>query len=138
MKLAALVAGAMALMAPAAAARAAGHEAIPAFEGTHGAQLVTATAYTSGPESTGKRPGHPAYGITASGEPTREGETLAVDPSHIPLGSLVYIEELDKYLVAQDTGGAIRGARIDLYMENLRDALEWGVRPVHIQVFPRI
>lgn len=138
MKLAALVAVTVALMACPTAARAAGIEAVPAFDGGHGALRVTATAYTSGPESTGKRPGDPAYGVTALGTRAREGETIAVDPSQIPLGSLVYIEELDRYFVAQDTGGAIQGPRIDLYMEKVSDALNWGIRSVRIQVFPRI
>lgn len=138
MKLAALVAATVVVTALPTASAAAGDEAIPAFEGGHGELQVMATAYTSGPESTGKSPGHPAYGITASGVRAREGETLAVDPRQIPLGSLVYIEELDRYFVAQDTGGAIQGARVDIYMERLSDALAWGIRPLRIQVFPRI
>lgn len=102
------------------------------------ATKLTPRGFRAGPKA---RASGPAIRPTASrpvGEPAREGETLAVDPSQIPLGSLVYIEELDRYLVAQDTGGAIRRARIDLYMEKVSDALELGVRPVRIQVFPCI
>lgn len=99
---------------------------------------VTATAYTSGPESTGKRPGHPQYGYTYSGTRPRQGRTIAVDPKLIPLGSLVYIQELGQYRVAEDTGGAIHGNRIDLYMDRVPDAVQWGVRNVRIQVSPKL
>lgn len=99
---------------------------------------VTATAYTSGPESTGKRPGHPQYGITFSGARAAEGRTIAVDPRRIPLGSLVYIHEIREYRIAEDTGGAIVGDRIDLYMEHLTDARQWGIRRVHIRVYPQV
>lgn len=88
---------------------------------------MTLTAYTAGPESTGKRPGHPAYGITASGERAVEGVTIAVDPQVIPLGSLVYIEGLG-YRVAQDTGSAIKGNRIDVFMDDVGEALAFGVK----------
>ena len=111
--------------------------ALPAFEGVPEFS-VTATAYTSGPESTGKRPGDPQYGITYSGTRARQGRTIAVDPSLIPLGSLVYIHELEEERIAEDIGGAVRGRRIDLYMNRVPDALQWGVRRVRIHVFPKI
>jgi len=41
--------------------------------------VMEATAYTNGPEDTGKTPGHPLYGITASGLSTDIG-AVAVDP----------------------------------------------------------
>lgn len=85
----------------------------------------TLTAYTAGPESTGKRPGDPGYGITASGARVEEGVTIAVDPAVIPMGATVYIEGIG-FRVAQDKGSAIKGNRIDLYMESLEEALAFG------------
>lgn len=105
-------------------------EAQPAFLPiNYGRDLgtFTLTAYTAGPESTGKSPGHPAYGITSSGATAVEGVTIAVDPSVIPIGSRVYIEGLG-YFVAQDTGSAIKGKRIDVFMNDLEEALRFGVK----------
>lgn len=80
---------------------------------------VRATAYTGG-------------GRTASGTVPREG-TVAVDPGVIPLGSRVYIEGYG-YGTALDTGGAIRGDRVDLYFDTYREVEDWGVRYVRVFV----
>jgi 3D (Asp-Asp-Asp) domain-containing protein len=130
-----LLAAAVSAAAPGVAR--ASEAVLPAFQGGP-EQKVTATAYTSGPESTGKLPGHPQYGITFSGTRAREGRTIAVDPRRIPLGSRVYIHELKEIRYAEDIGGAIRGNRIDLYMDDLSRALQWGVQELHITVDPKI
>lgn len=88
---------------------------------------ATLTAYTAGYESTGKSPGHPAYGITASGATVKENHTIAVDPKVIPLGSLVFIEGIG-IRRAEDTGSAIKGAKIDVYIPQVREAIEFGVK----------
>lgn len=85
------------------------------------------TAYTAGFESTGKNPGDPDYGVTASGAHVKDGETIAVDPSVIPIGTKVYIEGIG-VRVAEDTGGAIIGNRIDVYMSDLTAALQFGYK----------
>lgn len=85
------------------------------------------TAYTAGPESTGKYPGHPLYGITSTGTRATEGRTIAVDPRVIPYGSKVYIEGVG-IRIAEDTGGAIKNNRIDVYMDDLREAINFGVK----------
>lgn len=104
-----------------------GELAIPAIARGRSLGEFTLTAYTAGPESTGKSPGHPAYGITSSGAKVREGVTVAVDPKVIPTGSRIYIEGIG-YRVAQDTGSAIKGKRIDVFINDLDEALRFGVK----------
>jgi len=97
---------------------------------------VISTAYTAGQESTGKTPEHPEYGVTFSGWKADIG-TIAVDPNVIELGSIVYIPGYG-YAIALDTGGAIKGNRIDLFFHNVKEALNWGVREVEIIVIGKI
>jgi uncharacterized protein YabE (DUF348 family) len=74
---------------------------------------VLATSYTAA--TSGKEPSHPAYGITAMGWPMRTG-IVAVDPRVINLLQQVYVPGYGVG-VAADTGGAIKGRRIDLGYE---------------------
>ena len=83
------------------------------------------TYYCACEKCCGKSPSHPAYGITASGTTVEEGRTIAVDPSVIPLGSKVKINGHE--YVAEDTGGAIKGHRIDIYISDHQQALTMGV-----------
>lgn len=87
----------------------------------------TLTAYTAGKESTGKTPSNPAYGITYSGSKAEEGRTIAVDPSVIPIGTTVFIDGVG-IRTAEDTGSAVKGARIDVFMDDLKQALNFGVK----------
>jgi 3D (Asp-Asp-Asp) domain-containing protein len=64
-------------------------------------------------------------GITFTGTQATEGRTVAVDPDVIPLGSTVVIDG-EEY-IAEDIGGAIKGLRIDKYMDNHQEALNAGV-----------
>ncbi len=81
---------------------------------------MEATAYTW----TGSR--------TATGTwPSRR--TVAVDPRVIPLGSELYVEGYGP-AVAADTGGDIKGQRIDLYMESYEEAIQFGRRQVLVEV----
>jgi 3D (Asp-Asp-Asp) domain-containing protein len=70
-------------------------------------------------------------GTTASGKKAQEG-LVAVDPNLIELGTWLYVEDYG-LCQAADTGGSIKGKKIDLYMENTSDCYEWGVR--HKQVY---
>lgn len=96
----------------------------------------TATAYTAAPDECGRDFNDPNFGLTASGEFVREG-FIAVDPNIIPLHSIVYIEgagEFDGIYEAKDTGGAIEGNRIDIYVPDKATAFEFGKRDVTIYV----
>lgn len=62
---------------------------------------------------------------TASGAVSEPGRTIAVDPDVIPLGSTVIIDGIE--YIAQDVGGAIKGARIDIYCASHEEALNKGV-----------
>lgn len=97
---------------------------------------VVATGYTAGVESTGKSPGHPGYGITYSGVKVRRDQvsTIAADPRLFPIGTLLFIPGYG-YGVVADTGSAIKGKRIDLYFETIREVYEqWGKRKVSVHV----
>lgn len=63
---------------------------------------------------------------TASGEPLTPGTTIAVDPKVIPLGTRVRIGEHE--FIAQDTGGAIKGNRIDVCLESHAECVRAGVQ----------
>ncbi len=95
---------------------------------------VVATAYTA------HDAGMDGRGITFSGALVEEYHTIAVDPEVIPLGSLVCIPHFEGapnkgWFVAQDTGSAIKGKRIDVYMPLRTDALEFGVKALQIYVY---
>lgn len=59
--------------------------------------------------------------------------TIAVDPSFIPLGSKVYVEGYG-YAIASDTGGAIKGNIIDLFLNSSSECKSWGRRPVTVLI----
>lgn len=91
------------------------------------------TAYTADFESTGKSPGDPAYGITYSGMPVEKGVTVAADLNVLPLGTVVYIEGIGKRTV-RDKGGAVKGKHLDIYIEDLEEALAFGVQEAAVYV----
>ena len=86
--------------------------------------VAECTAYTEGYESCGKLPSHPAYGITASGKRVAVG-MIAADTNVLPFGTKVYIDGMGVYTV-EDTGSAIQGNCIDIYMPKLEDAIKFG------------
>ncbi len=97
-----------------------------------------ATAYDLSFQSCGKWPGDPGYGITASGTYAKYG-TVAVDPRVIPLGTRMYIESADGsfvygYCVAEDTGGAIKGNKVDLFFNSYNECMQFGRRNVNVYI----
>ncbi|SET17519.1 3D (Asp-Asp-Asp) domain-containing protein [Salinibacillus kushneri] len=89
------------------------------------------TAYTAGYESTGKHPGDPGYGVTASGTKVEEGRTVSC-PASMDFGTKVYIPALDNTFTCEDRGGAITEGRLDVYKNDLEDALEFGVKELKV------
>lgn len=69
---------------------------------------------------------------TASGEKAEAGKTIAVDPDVIPYGTEVKIG-VHTY-IAQDTGGAIKGSKIDIYYDDHSAALKHGVKYAEVMV----
>lgn len=78
-------------------------------------------------------------GLTATGKACAVGR-VAVDPRVIPLGTRLYIEAWDGhswtygYAVAEDTGGAIKGHKIDLYRNTESECINFGVRKAKVYI----
>ncbi len=89
---------------------------------------VTATAYTAYCNGCS---GRTATGLNLKSNPNMK--VIAVDPRVIPLGTKVYVEGYG-YAIAADTGGAIKGNIIDLFMPSKTDAYRWGRKKVKIKI----
>lgn len=87
---------------------------------------VVATGYAPGVNGVGTR--------TATGARAARG-IIAVDPRVIPLGTRLYVPGYG-YGVAADTGGAIKGNKIDLCFATGAEAISWGRRTVTITILP--
>ncbi|MCA0972531.1 LysM peptidoglycan-binding domain-containing protein [Halobacillus litoralis] len=89
---------------------------------------VEATAYTAYCEG--------CSGVTYTGIDLRANpnqKVIAVDPDVIPLGSEVYVEGYGR-AVAGDIGGAIQGNRIDVFIPNQSNALDFGRKNVEVTI----
>lgn len=86
---------------------------------------VSMTAYSSEEPGIGTK--------TASGTRVTEGRTIAVDPNVIPIGWWVYIEGLG-FRRAEDTGGAIKGNKVDVYYDSLSHARNFGRKSLTLYV----
>ncbi|MGF2614070.1 DUF348 domain-containing protein [Rossellomorea vietnamensis] len=89
---------------------------------------VSSTAYTAGCNG--------CSGVTATGINLRANpgvKVIAVDPSIIPLGTKVYVDGYG-YAVAADTGGAIKGNKIDVFFPSKSEAYRWGRKQVKIKI----
>lgn len=84
--------------------------------------IATAYTHTGNRTATGT---WPAYG------------TVAVDPGTIPLGTPLYVEGYG-FAVAADTGGAIKGHKLDVFLENEKNARKWGKKAVKVQILRKI
>ncbi|RBW67629.1 G5 and 3D domain-containing protein [Bacillus taeanensis] len=89
---------------------------------------VTSTAYTA---SCAGCSGVTATGVNLKANPG--AKVIAVDPSVIPLGTKVYVEGYG-YAIAADTGGAIKGNKIDVFFASKSQAYAWGRKAVRIKI----
>lgn len=93
---------------------------------------MTATSYSQAPyDPTG------GGSITASGMKVKRDpngiSTVAVDPRVIPLGTKLYVEGYGQ-AIAADTGGAVKGNKIDLYFNPGPEYKNWGKRTVKVYI----
>ncbi len=95
---------------------------------------VVATAYTADPLENGYKAGDQvksAMGHNLTANPNMK--LIAVDPSVIPLGSKVWVEGYG-VAIAGDTGGAIKGHKIDVLMPDKGTSSNWGRKTVTVKV----
>jgi 3D (Asp-Asp-Asp) domain-containing protein/septal ring factor EnvC (AmiA/AmiB activator) len=107
------------------------------------ASLSQTTTAVSGAPTTYKKvlsmesTAYTAHTLTATGTtPVRNPNglsTVAVDPKVIPLGSKVYVSNYG-YAIAADTGGAIKGNIIDVFLNSNAECLNWGRKNVTVYV----
>lgn len=83
------------------------------------------TAYSPYEESTGKSPDDPDFKVTASGTIATQGRTIATD-KRFPFGTLVKIEGFNNIFVVQDRGKKIKGNRVDVYFDSVKEAIKFG------------
>ncbi|WP_276530139.1 peptidoglycan-binding protein [Sporolactobacillus terrae] len=89
---------------------------------------ANSTAYTANCNGCS---GTTATGINLHQNPN--SKVIAVDPSVIPLGTKLFVEGYG-YAIAGDTGGAIKGHRIDVFFKDNNRALQWGRRTVKVKI----
>ncbi|EJS10854.1 cell wall-binding protein EntC [Bacillus mycoides] len=95
---------------------------------------VVATAYTADPLENGYKAGDQvksAMGHNLTANPNMK--LIAVDPSVIPLGSKVWVEGYG-VAIAGDTGGAIKGNKIDVLMPDKGTSSNWGRKTVTVKI----
>ncbi|MGG0237386.1 SH3 domain-containing protein [Bacillus rhizoplanae] len=95
---------------------------------------VEATAYTADPSENGGT--HGGHVLTAMGHDLTANPNMkmvAVDPKVIPLGSKIWVEGYGE-AIAGDTGGAIKGNRIDVLVGSDAAANQWGRKHVKVKI----
>jgi 3D (Asp-Asp-Asp) domain-containing protein len=70
---------------------------------------------------------------TAIGTVPTAGRTVAVDPRVIPLGSKIHIAGVGER-IAEDTGGKIRGRKLDLFLPSVKECRQFGVRRQEVRL----
>lgn len=91
-----------------------------ATKATPGKMTVLATAYA------------PTGNKTATGTTPKAGRTIATDPRVIPHGTKVLINGVE--YTAEDTGGLIKGNRIDIFMDTEAECVQFGAQYIEVEV----
>ncbi|PFL35413.1 3D domain-containing protein [Bacillus cereus] len=96
---------------------------------------VEATAYTADPGENGYAPGQQVFSAWGHYNLTANPgmKLIAVDPNVIPLGKTVNVEGYG-VAIAADTGGAIKGNRIDVLMPDKGSSSQWGRKIVKVTI----
>lgn len=89
---------------------------------------MTSTAYTA---SCVGCSGITATGINLKANPNQK--VISVDPNVIPLGSRVWVEGYGE-AIAGDTGGSIKGNKIDIFIPSKQAAINWGHKTVKVKI----
>jgi len=88
---------------------------------------INASAYTAAADECGK-----SDGITASGLKVEEKRTLAC-PKEFPFGTKIKIEGMGEYR-CEDRGGAIKGNKVDIYVETKKEAFAFGRQNLEAEI----
>jgi uncharacterized protein YabE (DUF348 family) len=91
--------------------------------------VFSSTAYTA---DRGDASDRTATGTKCRRDPNGYS-TVAVDPRVIPLGTKLYIEGYG-YAIAEDTGGAIKGNKVDVYFNTYTEMMNWGRRKINVYI----
>lgn len=111
---------------------------VPVDSKAESAPVTSATVKSAEPVVLGETYTATAYslrGRTASGKPVARG-VIAADPRVLPLGTRVRIDagEFSGEYVVADTGGAVKGRRVDIWTPTAREAMRFGRRAVKLTV----
>lgn len=100
-------------------------------------RVMEVTAYTAGPESTGKDSDHPDFGRTANTHKISvgAGERCVAAPPDIAFGTRVFVPGYGAAIV-KDRGEAIQGDCLDVYYDDLELAKQWGRKVLAVFIFP--
>jgi 3D (Asp-Asp-Asp) domain-containing protein/LysM repeat protein len=101
---------------------------VPVKKANNKVITVKATAYTASCKG--------CSGVTRTGVDLKSNphsKVISVDPTVIPLGSKVYVEGYG-YATAADTGGAIKGNRIDVFIPSQSNAIQFGAKQLKVTI----
>jgi 3D (Asp-Asp-Asp) domain-containing protein len=104
------------------------------------ASLFQAHGYARGPRVAWMKFTATAYSVSGETKAqtiTEEGRTLAADPQVLPIGTVVEIRDAGPYsgqYVVSDTGEKIVGRKLDIYIVNTHEAMQFGKRSVKVRI----